>query len=120
MTTTAFTFRAVTARPYEGKPVWHGQARRTRADRWQTVKNHGGQPIAYATDEAALRAAKLFRDGMYADDGTAAHEKMKDKVKTAMRLLEQVMTGPGILPSRRGMVSDALQLLRHALEKAER
>lgn len=41
-----------------------------------------------------------------------------NNIKEAMRLLEQVMTGPGILPSRRDMVSEAHKLLREHVDAA--
>lgn len=39
-----------------------------------------------------------------------------NNIKEAMKLLEQVMTGPGIVPDRRDMVSSAHALLREFVE----
>jgi hypothetical protein len=56
-----YTFRAVVAPAVDGKPAWHGQARRaskSRAARWHIVVNDAGLPISYTTADYARAAAR--------------------------------------------------------------
>lgn len=99
---TAFTFRATPGPPVGGKDSWYGEARATADEQWQAVKNANGFPILYMTPEYARTAAREFRDRLWTPKNIAE----------AMKLLEQVMTGPGILPSARDKVFEAHKLLR--------
>jgi hypothetical protein len=52
------TVKARPCAPVNGKPAWHGMyLRTTRA--WEIVRNINGEPIVYATPEAACAAAWL-------------------------------------------------------------
>lgn len=99
---TAFSFRATRAPGVDGKDAWYGEARATADDKWQTVKNADDKPIVYTTAEYARMAAREFRDRLW----------VPKNIAEAMKLLEQVMTGPGILPSVRDKVCEAHRLLR--------
>jgi hypothetical protein len=49
--------KATPAKPYAGKPTWHG--RFYAGEQWHTVTNRAGLPIAYASPEAAIAGAWL-------------------------------------------------------------
>jgi hypothetical protein len=49
--------KASPAKPYEGRPTWHGKY--FTDGRWRTVTNNAGLPIIYKTPEAACAAAWL-------------------------------------------------------------
>jgi len=49
--------KAVVAKPYDGKPTWHGKYHLDSM--WRTVANGSYRPIAYASPEAACAGARL-------------------------------------------------------------
>lgn len=57
------TFRAV--RVSVCRPTWHGEYRLKNEDPWQTVSNQAGNPIAYASEEAAKAGALYMRDKLW-------------------------------------------------------
>ncbi len=50
--------RALGAPARDGKPAWWGQYRRHENASWQNVVNDDGEPIAYASPEAARDGAR--------------------------------------------------------------
>ena len=51
------------APPTDGKPTWHGKF--YHGGRWETVRNAAHNPLAYASDTAALAGAKLILGKRY-------------------------------------------------------
>jgi hypothetical protein len=56
--------RVATAPAYDGKPTWHGEYYFDGS--WYKVRNADAQPLAYASDAAALAGAKLTIKKRYA------------------------------------------------------
>lgn len=48
--------KARRAKPYDGKPTWHGLY--LDGGLWRLVRNDAGLPIAYASESAAIEGAK--------------------------------------------------------------
>lgn len=48
--------KARKAKPYDGKPTWHGLY--LDGGIWRLARNQAGLPIAYASEQAALQGAK--------------------------------------------------------------
>jgi hypothetical protein len=79
--------KATPARPYAGKPTWHG--RFFDSGQWHTVTNPAGLPIAYASPEAAIAGAWLQAPAPTEAPTEAQREAQRDAdIAAADRLAE--------------------------------